>query len=154
MSVINMEYLNKEMNTLALNDKTIKELYFTKPELTLLIKNSLIEIDSLSKSLELIERYHLCDVQKEINDYFNNNDEYIIFYKDDLIYDLAEYIDKENRENIKRLKEKIKDLSDEEQIEVFNKEKNKQRNLAYGLLDIMDTLDKDIVKELIKEYDF
>ena len=32
-----MEYINKEMNSLALNDKTIKELRFIKPKLTLLI---------------------------------------------------------------------------------------------------------------------
>ena len=142
------------MNTLQLNDETIKELSFIKPELTLLIKNSLIEIDSLSKSLELMEKHYLCDVLDEINDYLMKNGEYLIFYKDELIQDLSFYIRKENKENTERLKDKIKNLSNEEQIEVFNKEKDKQRNLAYGLLDILDTLDKGIVKELIKEYDF
>ena len=142
------------MNTLQLNDETIKELSFIKPELTLLIKNSLIEIDSLSKSLELMEKHYLCDVLDEINDYLMKNGEYLIFYKDVLIQDLSFYIRKENKENTERLKDKIKNLSNEEQIEVFNKEKDKQRNLAYGLLDILDTLDKGIVKELIKEYDF
>ena len=150
---MDMEYIKREMESLSLSDETIKELGFIKPELTLLIKNKLIEIDSLSKSLELIERYDLCDMIEEINEYLNKND-YVVFTKDELIYDLADYLWKDNKENTKRLKEKIKDLSDEEQIEVFNKEKDKQIDLAYGLLDIMDTLDKGIVKELIKEYDF
>ena len=149
-----MEYLKREMNSLALNDKTIKELRFIKPELTLLIKDSLIEIDSLSKSLELMDKYCLCDVLDEINDYLLKNGEYIIFYKDELVEDLSFYIRNENKENTKKLKEKIKDLSDEEQIEVFNKEKERQRKLVEGLLDILDTLDKNIVKEFIKEYDF
>ena len=150
---MDMEYIKREMESLSLSDETIKELGFIKPELTLLIKNKLIEIDSLSKSLELIERYDLCDMIEEINEYLNKND-YVVFTKDELIYDLADYLWKDNKENTKRLKEKIKDLSDEEQIEVFNKEKDKQIDIAYGLLDIMDTLDKGIVKELIKEYDF
>ena len=151
---MNMEYLKREMNSLALNEETIKELRFIKPELTLLIKDSLIEIDSLSKSLELMDKYCLCDVLDEINDYLLKNGEYIIFYKDELVEDLSFYIRNENKENTERLKEKVKNLSDEEQIEIFNKEKDKQRNLAYGLLDILDTLDKDLVKEMIKEYDF
>ena len=151
---MNMEYLKREMNTLALNEETIKELRFIKPKLTLLIKDSLIEIDSLSESLELMDKYCLCDVLDEINDYLIKNDEYLIFYKDELVQDLAYYIKKYDKENTERLKEKVKNLSDEEQIEIFNKEKDKQRNLAYGLLDILDTLDKDLVKEMIKEYDF
>ena len=151
---MNMEYLKREMNTLALNEETIKELRFIKPKLTLLIKDSLIEIDSLSESLELMDKYCLCDVLDEINDYLIKNDEYLIFYKDELVEDLSFYIRNENKENTKKLKEKIKDLSDEEQIEVFNKEKERQRKLVEGLLDILDTLDKNIVKEFIKEYDF
>lgn len=149
-----MEYIKREMESLSLSDETIKELGFIKPELTLLIKNKLIEIDSLSKSLELIERYDLCDMIEEINDYLLKNNEYIILYKDDLIEDVAYYLEKENKENTERLKDKIKNLSNEEQIEVFNKEKDKQRNIAYGLLDILDTLDKDIIKEVMEEYDF
>ena len=153
MSIINMEYLKREMESLALNDETIKELRFIKPELTLLIKNNLIEIDSLSKSLELIDNYCLSDVFDEINDYLIKNGEYIILYKDELVQDLSFYIRKENKEKIKKLEE-IKNLSDKKQIELFNKEKTRQRNLVEGLLDILDTLDKDLVKEMIKEYDF
>ena len=150
MSIINMEYLKREM---ALNDETIKELRFIKPELTLLIENNLIEIDSLSKSLELIDNYCLCDMFDEINDYLIKNGEYIILYKDELVQDLSFYIRKENKEKIKKLKE-IKNLSDKKQIELINKEKTRQRNLVEGLLDILDTLDKDLVKEMIKEYEF
>ena len=105
-----MEYLKREMNSLALNDETIKELEFIKPELTLLIKNKLIEVDSLSKSLELIERYDLCNIQEEINDYLIKNDNYIVLTKDDLIYDLADYLEKDNKENIKKIKRKDKKL--------------------------------------------
>ena len=122
MSIINMEYLKREM---ALNDETIKELRFIKPELTLLIENNLIEIDSLSKSLELIDNYCLCDVFDEINSFLIKNGEYIILYKNELVQDLSFYIRKENQEKIKKLKE-IKNLSE----------------------------DKDLVKEMIKEYDF
>lgn len=150
MSIINMEYLKREM---ALNDETIKELRFIKPELTLLIENNLIEIDSLSKSLELIDNYCLCDVFDEINSFLIKNGEYIILYKNELVQDLSFYIRKENQEKIKKLKE-IKNLSDKKQIELLNKEKTRQRNLVEGLLDILDTLDKDLVKEMIKEYDF
>ena len=150
MSIINMEYLKREM---ALNDETIKELRFIKPELTLLIENNLIEIDSLSKSLELIDNYCLCDVFDEINSFLIKNGEYIILYKNELVQDLSFYIRKENKEKIKKLKE-IKNLSDKKQIELINKEKTRQRNLVEGLLDILDTLDKDLVKEMIKEYDF
>ena len=150
MSIINMEYLKREM---ALNDETIKELRFIKPELTLLIENNLIEIDSLSKSLELIDNYCLCDVFDEINSFLIKNGEYIILYKNELVQYLSFYIRKENKEKIKKLKE-IKNLSDKKQIELFNKEKTRQRNLVEGLLDILDTLDKDLVKEMIKEYDF
>ena len=150
MSIINMEYLKREM---ALNDETIKELRFIKPELTLLIENNLIEIDSLSKSLELIDNYCLCDVFDEINSFLIKNGEYIILYKNELVQYLSFYIRKENKEKIKKLKE-IKNLSDKKQIELLNKEKTRQRNLVEGLLDILDTLDKDLVKEMIKEYDF
>ena len=142
MSIINMEYLKREM---ALNDETIKELRFIKPELTLLIENNLIEIDSLSKSLELIDNYCLCDVFDEINSFLIKNGEYIILYKNELVQDLSFYIRKENQEKIKKLKE-IKNLSDKKQIELLNKEKTRQRNLVEGLLDILDTLDKDLVK--------
>ena len=154
MSIINMKYINREMKSLALNDETVKELRFIKPELTLLIKDSLIEIDSLSKSLELMDSYCLCDVLDEINDYLIKNGEYIILYKDNLVEDLSFYIRKENKEKIKKLKDKVKNLSEEEQIILFNKEKARQRNIVEELLDILDTLDEDIVKELMKEYDF
>ena len=154
MSIINMDYINREMNTLTLKDETIKELRFIKPELTLLIKESLTEIDSLSKSLELIDKYCLCDVLDEINDYLLKNGEYIILYKDNLVQDLSFYIRKENKEKIKKLKDKVKNLSEEKQITLFNKERARQRNLVEELLDILDTLDKDLVKEMMKEYDF
>ena len=45
-------------------------------------------------------------------------------------------------------------MSDEEQIEIFNKEKDKQKNIAYELLNILDTLDKNIVMEVLKEYEY
>ena len=102
-----------------------------------------------------MDSYCLCDVLDEINDYLIKNGEYLIFYKDELVQDLAYYIKKYNKENTERLKEKVKNLSEEEeQIKLFNSEKDKQKTLVYSLLDILDTLDKNIVMKGLKEYEY
>lgn len=150
---INTEYIKREMNTLQLNDETIKELSFIKPELTLLIKNSLIEIDNLEKALELMDKYELCDVFEEINKYLKS-EEYVVFNEEELMNDLYYYLKDKDKEKINILKDKVKELSEEEQIRIYKQKKIKQRRLAYDLLDILDTLDKNIVMEVLKEYEY
>lgn len=141
------------MDTLKLSYGTLKELENNKPNLTQMLKYNLIEIDNLEKALELMDKYELCDVFEEINKYLKS-EEYVVFNEEELMNDLYYYLKDKDKEKINILKDKVKELSEEEQIKIYKQEKINQRELAYDLLDILDMLDKNIIKELIKEYDF
>ena len=143
------------MREIKLNKATIKDLDNKKPDLYYLIKNNLATFDSCNELFETLENECSIDIYEEACEYLGNqgyriiSEEYTI---DDMVNDLFNsYMIKGK---IKNLKENINSYTEEEQIKIFNKERARQRNLVEELLDILDTLDKDLVKEMMKEYDF
>ena len=59
-----------------------------------------------------------------------------------------------NKNKIKELRDNINNYTEEEQIKIFNKHRKKQKIIIYQLLDALEQLDKEMVEEGLKEYDF
>ena len=59
-----------------------------------------------------------------------------------------------NKNKIKSLKENINNYTEEEQIKIFNEHRKEQKIIMYQLLDALECLDKEMVKEGLKEKEY
>ena len=143
------------MREIKLNKATIKDLNNKKPDLYYLLKNNLATFDSCNELFETLENECSIDIYEEACEYLGNQGYRVISEEDtidDMINDLFNsYMSKGK---IKNLKENINSYTEEEQIKIFNEHRKEQKIIMYQLLDALEKLDKDLVKEMMKEYDF
>ena len=59
-----------------------------------------------------------------------------------------------NKNKIKHLKENINSYTEEKQIKIYKEHKKEQKIIMYQLLDALKCLDKEMVKEGLKEYEY
>ena len=143
------------MRTVKLNKATIKDLDNKKPDICYLLENDLATINSCNELFETLENECSIDIYDEASEYLGNQG-YKIISEEDTIDDMIDDLFKSymNKNKIKHLKENINNYTEEEQIKIFNEHKKEQKIIMYQLLDALEQLDKDLVKEMIKKYEF
>ena len=143
------------MRTVKLNKATIKDLDNKKPDICYLLENNLATINSCNELFKTLEIECSIDIYEEASEYLGNQG-YKIIYEEDTIDGMIEELFKSymNKNKIKHLKENINNYTEEEQIEVFNKHRKEQKIIMYQLLDALEQLDKEVIMEGLKEYEF
>ena len=143
------------MRTVKLNKATIKDLDNKKPNICYLLKNDLATINSCNELFEILENECSIYIYDEASEYLGNQG-YKIISEEETINDMIDDLFKSymNKNKIKHLKENINNYTEEEQIKIFNEHKKEQKIIMYQLLDALEQLDKDLVKEMIKKYEF
>lgn len=110
------------MNENSIPYELRKELKDLNISLSYLLENNLIEIKNLSKDLYIISQsmnYDNVDVLEEIEKFLQYDNEYILLYKDELISEVVDNVTEELENKVKYYKEKIKNLTEEKQLEIF-----------------------------------
>ena len=134
-----------------LNKTTIKELDNKKPDICYLLKNDLATINSCNELFETLENECSICIYEEAGEYLGNHGYKIIYEEDtveDMINDLFKsYMNKNKIEN-------INSYTEEEQIKIFNKHRKEQKIIMYQLLDALEQLDKEMIMDGLKEYEF
>ena len=145
------------MRTVKLNKATIKDLDNKKPDICYLLENDLATINSCNELFETLENECSIDIYDEAkaSEYLGNKG-YKIIYEEDTINNMIDDLFKSymNKNKIKHLKENINNYTEEEQIKIFNEHKKKQKIIMYQLLDALEQLDKKMIVEGLKEYEF
>ena len=143
------------MRTVKLNKATIKDLDNKKPGICYLLENDLATINSCNELFETLENECSIDIYEEASEYLGNQG-YKIIYEEDTIDDMVEELFKSymNKNKIKHLKENINNYTEEEQIKMFNEHRKEQKIIMYQLLDALEHLDKEIIMDGLKEYEF
>ena len=143
------------MRTVKLNKSTIKDLDNKKPDICYLLENNLATINSCNELFETLENECSIDIYEEASEYLGNQG-YKIIYEEDTIDDMIEELFKSytNKNKIKHLKENINNYTEEEQIKIFNEHRKEQKIIMYQLLDALEQLDKEVIMEGLKEYEF
>ena len=143
------------MRTVKLNKSTIKDLDNKKPDICYLLENNLATINSCNELFETLENECSIDISDEASEYLGNQG-YKIIYEEYTLNDIIEELFKSytNKNKIKHLKENINNYTEEEQIKIFNESRKEQKIIMYQLLDALEQLDKNIVMEGLKEYEF
>ena len=143
------------MRTVKLNKSTIKEKKKKKPDICYLLENNLATINSCNELFETLENECSIDISDEASEYLGNQG-YKIIYEEYTLNDIIEELFKSytNKNKIKHLKENINNYTEEEQIKIFNEHRKEQKIIMYQLLDALEQLDKNIVMEGLKEYEF
>lgn len=134
-----------------------KELKDLNISLSYLLENNLIEIKNLSKDLYIISQsmnYDNVDVLEEIEKFLQYDNEYILLYKDELISEVVDNVTEELENKVKYYKEKIKNLTEEKQLEIFRSYKLIEKNIIKELVYALNKLDKNLVFEELKYYEF
>ena len=145
-----------------MNDNSIpyelgKELKELNISLSYLLENNLIEIKNLSKDLYIISKsmnYDNIDVIEEIENYLKYNNEYTLIYKDEIISSIVDNVTEELENKVKYYKEKIKNLTEEKQLEVFKNYKLTEKSIVEELVYALTQLDKNLVQEELKYYGY
>ena len=145
-----------------MNDNSIpyelgKELKDPNISLSYLLENNLIEIKNLSKDLYIISQsmnYDNIDVIEEIENYIKYNNEYTLIYKDEIISSVVDNVTEELENKVKYYKEKIKNLTEEKQLEVFKDYKLTEKSIVEELVYALTKLDKNLVQEELKYYGY
>ena len=145
-----------------MNDNSIpyelgKELKDLNISLSYLLENNLIEIKNLSKDLYIISQsmnYDNIDVIEEIENYLKYNNEYTLIYKDEIISSVVDNVTEELENKVKYYKEKIKNLTEEKQLEVFKDYKLTEKSIVEELVYVLTKLDKNLVQEELKYYGY
>ena len=143
------------MRTVKLNKATIKDLDNKKPDLYYLLKNDLATINSCNELFETLENECSIDFYDEVSEYLGNQGYKIISEEDtidDMINDLFNFYMSKGK--IKHLKENINSYTEEEQIKIFNEHRKEQKIIMYQLLDALEQLDKEMIMDGLKEYEF
>lgn len=143
------------MRTVKLNKTTVKDLDNKKPDICYLLKNDLTTINSCKELFETLEYEYNIDLYEEVGEYLGNQG-YKIIYEEDTIEDMINDLFKSymNKNKIKHLKENINSYTEEEQIKIFNEHRKEQKIIMYQLLDALEQLDKKMIMEGLKEYEF
>ena len=143
------------MRTVKLNKSTIKDLDNKKPDICYLLENNLATINSCNELFETLENECSIDIYEEASEYLGNQG-YKIIYEEDTIDDMIEELFKSymNKNKIKHLKENINNYTEEEQIKMFNEHRKEQKIIMYQLLDALEQLDKEMIMEGLKEYEY
>ena len=140
---------------MKLNKATIKDLENKQPTLSYLLDNDLAKIGVMYELLENLENSSDICIFDELSSFLNNNGYFMVFGEDcltDVLNDLDDRYN--NKSHLNHLKENILNQSEEKQIEIFKKYKRNQQVLISQLLEALSRLDKDLVKEELKYYDF
>ena len=140
------------MRTVKLNKATIKDLDNKKPDICYLLENDLATINSCNELFETLENECSIDIYDEASEYLGNQG-YKIISEEETINDMIDDLFK-SKNKIKHLKENINNYTEEEQIKIFNEHKKEQKIIMYQLLDALEQLDKDLVMEVLKEYEY
>ena len=143
------------MRTVKLNKATIKDLDNKKPDICYLLENDLATINSCNELFETLENECSIDIYDEASAYLGNKG-YKIVYEEDTIDDVIDDLFKSymNKNEIKELRDNINNYTEEKQIKIFNKHRKKQKIIIYQLLDALEQLDKEMILEGLKEYEF
>ena len=145
------------MRTVKLNKATIKDLDNKKPDICYLLENDLATINSCNELFETLENECSIDIYDEAkaSEYLGNKG-YKIINEEDTINNMIDDLFKSymNKNKIKHLKENINNYTEEEQIKIFNEHKKEQKIIMYQLLDALEQLDKKMIVEGLKEYEF
>ena len=143
------------MRTVKLNKSTIKDLDNKKPDICYLLENNLATINSCNELFETLENECSIDISDEASEYLGNQG-YKIIYEEYTLNDIIEELFKSytNKNKIKHLKENINNYTEEEQIKIFNENRKEQKIIMYQLLDALEQLDKEMIMEGLKEYEF
>ena len=143
------------MREVKLNKATIKDLDNKKPDICYLLENDLATINSCNELFETLENECSIDIYDEASEYLGIRG-YKIISEEDTINDMIDDLFKSymNKNKIKHLKENINNYTEEEQIKIFNEHKKEQKIIMYQLLDALEQLDKKMILEGLKEYEF
>lgn len=143
------------MRTVKLNKATIKDLDNKKPDICYLLENDLATINSCNELFETLENECCIYIYDEASEYLGNKG-YKIISEEETINDMIDDLFKSymNKNKIKHLKENINNYTEEEQIKIFNEHKKEQKIIMYQLLDALEQLDKKMILEGLKEYEF
>lgn len=143
------------MRTVKLNKTTIKDLDNKKPDICYLLENDLATISSCNELFETLENECSIYFYEEAGEYLGNKG-YKIIYEEDTIEDMINDLFKSymNKGKIKHIKDNINNYIEEEQIKIFNEHKKEQKIIMYQLLDALEKLDKEMIMEGLKEYEF
>ena len=145
-----------------MNDKSIpyelgKEVKDLNISLSYLLENNLIEIKNLSKDLYIISQsmnYDNVDVIEEIEKYLQYNNEYALVYKNELISEVVDTNTEELENKIKYYKDKINNLTEEKQLEIFRDYKLTEKSIVEELVYALTKLDKNLVLEELTYYGY
>ena len=143
------------MRTVKLNKATIKDLDNKKPDICYLLENDLATINSCNELFETLENECSIYFYEEASEYLGNQG-YRVISEEDTIDEMIDDLFKSymNKNKIKHLKENINNYTEEEQIKIFNEHKKEQKIIMYQLLDALEQLDKKMIVEGLKEYEF
>ena len=135
---------------MKLRKATIEDLENKCPDIVKLLKGSLAEINDMQELLNYINEYTRIDLMDEITEYFeeiyifNPNDEYLEYF-------LGKYINR----NINRIKSNYSEnMSEDEQIKVFNKAREFEDETLDEVMDLLNVFDRDTIIKKLKEYDY
>ena len=145
-----------------MNDNSIpyelgKELKDLNISLSYLLENNLIEIKNLSKDLYIISQsmnYDNIDVIEEIEKFLQYNNEYTLIYKDEVLSGAIDNVTEELENKIKYYKDKINNLTEEKQLELFKSYKLTEKSIVEELVSALTQLDKNLVQEELKYYGY
>ena len=143
------------MRTVKLNKATIKDLDNKKPDICYLLENDLATINSCNELFETLENECSIDIYEEACEYLENQGYRVISEEDtidEIINDLFNFYMSKGK--IKHLKENINSYTEEEQIKIFNEHRKEQKIIMYQLLDALEQLDKEMIMDGLKEYEF
>ena len=141
------------MRTVKLNKATIKDLDNKKPDICYLLENDLATINSCNELFETLENECSIDIYDEVSEYLGNQG-YKIISEEDTIDDMINDLFNSCKGKIKNLKENINSYTEEEQIKIFNEHRKEQKIIMYQLLDALEQLDKEMIMDGLKEYEF
>ena len=141
------------MREIKLNKATIKDLDNKKPDICYLLENDLATINSCNELFETLENECSIDFYDEVSEYLGNQG-YKIISEEDTIDDMINDLFNSCKGKIKNLKENINSYTEEEQIKIFNEHRKEQKIIMYQLLDALEQLDKEMIMDGLKEYEF
>ena len=136
------------MRTVKLNKATIKDLDNKKPDICYLLENDLTTINSCNELFETLENECSIDIYDEASEYLGNKGYKIISEEETINYMIDDLF------KSYMIKENINNYTEEEQIKIFNEHKKEQKIIMYQLLDALEQLDKKMIVEGLKEYEF
>ena len=135
---------------MKLRKATVEDLGNKCPDVTELLEKGLVEINDMQELLNYINEYTRIDLMDEITEYFeeiyifNPNDEYLEYF-------LGKYINR----NINRIKSNYSEnMSEDEQIKVFNKAREFEDETLDEVMDLLNVFDKYTVINKLKEYGY